>query len=249
MDGVDGFEKRVLINVGSFEALLAATVLEPLGPGRHGAVIVRCSEEGVPLVRTTTTYEAPAQHFRPLHDELVREIEAAFFGGRSVGFNNALVELYEPTYRKMGFHTDQSQDLREDSFICLFSCYEDVSPKNGLRTLRVEKKATKEGGVIVLDHNSAVTFSTAVNRAHVHKIMLERNSASRWLGITLRCSKSFVKFVGRIPFLRGKELLLASAEQKRELQKHKGAENAKDGVYEYPDFDFAISKSNLMEPV
>jgi hypothetical protein len=242
-----GFEQRIVDGAPTFAELMAACTLEPCGRGRQAAVLVRCKGEGlVPLVRTTTPHQQPAQRFRPVHEQLVSRIEACF--GRAFAFNNAMVERYDASYRKMGFHTDQSQDLQDDSCICLFSCY-DVSPPEGCRTLVVQYKASKETGRVVLEHNSAVLFHTSTNRHYLHKIVLECQSKSPWLGVTLRCSKRSVCFIGGVPFLGAKQLRLASDEERQSLLHHKGTENATDGVYSYPELDFTISKSDLMEPV
>jgi hypothetical protein len=208
---------------------------------------VREDERGVPLVRTTSAYEQPPQRFRPVHQELVARIEACF--ARSLRFNNCMAELYETSYRKMGFHTDQAQDLEEDSWICLFSCYESPDPK-GCRALVVQRKGSEECARVLLDHNSAVLFHTDTNRRHVHKIVLENQSKSRWLGLTFRCSKTRVRFVDGVALLGDRPLRLAETPDERQsVFHHKGAENATDGLYSYPELDYTLSPSDLMEPV
>lgn len=63
-----------------FAELLASVRFEDVGKGRQGAVLTKPDEaRGVPIVRTTTKYAAPAQRFRRIHERLARQIEC---GGR-----------------------------------------------------------------------------------------------------------------------------------------------------------------------
>ena len=50
-----------------------------------------------------------------------------------------MIEIYDSKYCKMGFHTDQSLDLQENSYIGIFSCYNDPTTKD-LRKLKVKNK-------------------------------------------------------------------------------------------------------------
>jgi hypothetical protein len=204
-------------------------------------------------MRTTTKYQNPAQSFVSFHYELMQAIQQTFkekYSIENVKFKNALIEIYDDTYRKMGFHTDQSLDLAEESFICLFSCYENASTNPlDTRKLIVQNKATKEISTILLEHNSAVLFSTSSNHAHVHKIILDSNGVAKnkWLGVTLRLSKTFVTFVDGMPLLpNGNVLRVASASERNEFYRHKSKENAQDGTYLYLDIDYTISESDLM---
>ncbi|MFD8962730.1 hypothetical protein ACFV0W_38785, partial [Streptomyces anulatus] len=57
----------VLTEADLYAELSTSAHLEVLGKGRRGAVLTRPDEtNGVPLVRTTTQYSGPAQHFRPV---------------------------------------------------------------------------------------------------------------------------------------------------------------------------------------
>ena len=75
---------------------------------------------------------------------------------------------------------------------------------------------------------------------------------NKWLGITFRLSKTFIKFVDDKPHIvtddgkLGKELRIATNFEKKEFYKHKSNENAYDGIYNYPEIDYTISKSDLM---
>jgi hypothetical protein len=245
---VDRFERRMVSEASSFEELYAACSLEICGKGRQGAVLVKCeSDDAVPIVRTTTEYKNPAQKFGSIHNNLVVAIQKSF--GMDLKFNNALMEVYDDAYCKMGFHSDQSLDLEDDSFICLFSVYENPS-NGGLRSLKIENKASKECGEIILEHGSAVLFSTKTNHSHVHKIVLARGAKNnRWLGITFRCSKTFVRFENEVPYFRGKQLSLASEQEKKRFFHLKANENDTDGKFLNQEIDFTISRSDLMKPI
>ncbi len=116
--------KRMVLGsrLPSFEDLLAPVCLQPLGKGRRGAVLVRPHRtRGVPVVRTTTCYEAPAQSFAPVHARLAEHIQAC--AGLPMALNNALLEVYTNAYAKMGAHSDQALDLQDGTAIAVFSCY------------------------------------------------------------------------------------------------------------------------------
>ena len=96
------------LNAGAAHARTLTTV--PLGDvtrGRRGSVLVKVDARGVPIVRTTTPYEAPARSFRD-HDRLAQEIRAR--ASLSRAFNNALVEHYTNAYSTMKRHSDQALD-------------------------------------------------------------------------------------------------------------------------------------------
>ena len=138
-----------------------------------------------------------------------------------------MIEIYEPSYTKMGFHTDQSQDLEEDSFIVLCSFYE-KDLETEYRKLVVENKETKETQTILLEHGSAVLFSAQANFRHLHKIILDNQKAKhRWLGVTFRLSKTFVQVTnsGQVLLLpKGNPLRLANdVERKQQLMESIGA--------------------------
>jgi hypothetical protein len=234
-----------------FEELLASVRFEDVGKGRRGAVLTRIDETGgIPLVRTTTRYIAPAQRFRPVHEQLARQIQQR--ASLSVGFNNALIEAYTNAYTTMGSHSDQALDLADESFIAVFSCYEHPEIANPPRKLLVESKEAGGGPLKVsLTHNSVVVFSVATNRRLRHKIVLEtstRTPENQWLGITFRTSKTFVRFRdGSAYFPDDARLTLADDEQRREFYHLRRRENNETG-FAYPRITYTISESDLMPP-
>ena len=161
---------RLLLDVGNvFTELSDATKFEDVCPGRVGAVIVQETTEGaVPIVRTTTQYMQPAQRFATIHYLLMETIRKT----PDIQFNNAMVEIYTPEYHKMGFHTDQTLDIEDNSYIAIFSCYENATVEEDVRVLKVENKLTKACSEIRMEHNSVILFSTGENRLHRHKIVL-----------------------------------------------------------------------------
>ena len=252
------FKKYVLdLDYNAFATLSMITKFEDICKGRKRAILVNCKDGFtpqvplVPIMRTTTIYKEPAQKFLPIHYDIMDQIKKKF--KEDIQFNNAMIEIYDPRYRKMGFHTDQSLDLAEDSYICIFSCYEnDSNNKNDIRKLVIQNKSTKELSEILMENNSIVLFSTSVNHEHVHKIILDSNkSTNRWLGLTLRLSKTFVKFVDEVPYfyfnkmLKNKVLRIANENEKKEFLKLKGKENSEIG-YIYPEIDYTISTSDML---
>lgn len=242
--------KKIIINDldnDLFKKLIDSVVFEDITKGRKGAVLTLIDDksESIPIVRTTTVYKNPAQKFLPIHFEIIKSIKSNL--QTDIEFNNALIEVYDNSYYSMGFHSDQSLDLEDDSYICLFSCYENDS---NIRTLKIQNKQNKECSEIKLDNNSAVLFSTHANHKHMHKIVLDLNvDEGRWLGITFRLSKTFVKFEDNVPFINGKILTLATEEQKKEFYKHKSKENKSSERYIYPEIDYTISESDVKQLV
>lgn len=243
------FRKEILDIDNSFEKLSQATIFEDYIKGRKAGIIIDSVNNTIPIVRTTTKYNNPVQRFQQCHYDLVRKIRETFKED-GLQFNNAMVELYDSNYRRMGFHTDQALDLEKDSYICLFSCYETTPTKpQDIRTLQVKNKLSEEEFTVSLDHNSAVLFSTQTNCKHLHKIILSSNcSNNKWIGITFRLSKTFVNFQNGIPFIEDKFLKLASEEEQKEFRTFKRSENTEID-YNYPEIDYTISASDLMELV
>jgi len=172
-----------------------------------------------------------------------------------IAFNNAMVELYTPSYRKMKWHTDQALDLLSHSYICIFSVYknperiEAIHRKLVIKNKKVPKVQTK----IILGHNTFVMFSVADNAHHIHKIALggdnigSAQESDEWIGITMRVSSTFIKVgddgVPRFPC--GTVLRLASEEEHAAFCHMKGQENEIDG-YVYGSLDYTISVSDTM---
>lgn len=234
-----------------FQELSASTRFEDVGKGRSGAVLVKVAETGdVPLVRTTTRYAAPAQHFRPVHERLAQQIQEC--AGSAAGFNNALIELYTNAYTTMGSHSDQALDLADESFIAVFSCYEHPEA-NPPRKLIVEPKdSSGDAFEISLTHNSAVVFSVATNRRHKHKIILDKPAQpaeNRWLGVTFRTSKTLVRYRdGQTHLPDGPRLTSADEEQRREFYQLRRREN-QETDFTYPTLTYTVSESDLVPPV
>ncbi len=237
-----------------FAELSASAHMEDLGKGRRGTTLTRVDASGgVPLVRTTTRYDRPAQRFRAVHERLAERVRAC--AGIPVGFNNALIESYTDAYRKMGSHSDQALDLADGSSIALFSCYRtpEASPP---RKLIFESKAEPEehgGGTyeIALTHNSVVTFSVASNRRFRHRIILDAPPATDdnpWLGVTFRTSKTILHFRDGEPYLpQGARLTAADDEQRREFYTLRRREN-EETAFTYPALTYTVSESDLMPP-
>jgi len=135
-----------------------------------------------------------------------------------------------------------------NAHVCLFSCYNDASNPVGIRKLIIQNKTTKEHSEVLLENNSAVLFSTSTNHEHLHKIVLEENAPdSKWVGITFRLSKTFVRFIDDVPHMHssGNVLRIANNDEKREFYKHKSNENRSVG-YDYPEITYTVSKSDML---
>jgi len=230
-----------------FEKLSTATKYENIINGRQGAVLVNYKQDLIPIVRTTTIYNNPVQQFLHIHHEIMDNIRKKI--KNNIIFNNALIEIYDNNYHNMKYHTDQSLDLKEDSYICLYSCYENNSnDSNDIRKLQVKNKITKEYSEFLLDNNSIILFPVSANQKHLHKIILEsKKSKNKWLGITFRLSKTFIKFIDNVPYIYpiNRILKIADNNERTEFLKYKGKENSQ-SEYIYPQIDFTISKSDLL---
>lgn len=244
-----------------FNDLFNSAEFETTGKGRLGNHLVAMDGEDIPMVRTTTRYNIPAIVFSDIHHRLVDSINDTILADNLEipiqNFNNALIEVYDSTYSKMGFHSDQALDLEEHSFIGLFTCYEHPNEleDNQLRKLVIKDKATEEESEIILHHNSVVLFSLETNKKFQHKIVLNIAAHpktpinnNRWLGITFRKSKTHIQFKNNLPYFSTGELLkLADKEQESEFFQFRGQENrALDFVY--PNLYYTISMGDLLLP-
>jgi hypothetical protein len=230
-----------------FEALMASACFEELGKGRRGTVLVKPGPHGaVPLVRTTTSYRRPVQPFLDLHDRLAEEIQRT--GPLPLRFNNALIEHYTGAYSSMKHHSDQALDLAPDSWIALFSCYQ--NPARPSRRLLIKPK--HPGGPtseILLPHASVVAFSLDTNRRFTHSIALTSGApSSDWLGLTFRTSKTLLRWAHGSPLLPdGTGLSLADDEQRRAFFLLRRQENSETD-FTYPLLSFTLSPSDLLPP-
>ena len=238
------FKKKIVDFPCLFEDLVKLTEFEDVYKGRKGAILVDAREGAVPIIRQCCPHKEPAQQFSKEHYKLMESISDAF--GIPLKFNNALIEIYDDVYCKMGAHTDQSLDLVQDSYICLFSCYERPEDKC-TRKLQVQNKESGKGFEVLLENNSVVIFSTKINSDHRHKIVLEEGKVNnKWLGITFRLSKTLVEFMDGIPYVNGKELRLADEVERKQFFQLKGQENAKNGIFIYPEIEYTIGKGDLI---
>lgn len=236
-----------------FEALSKSTKFENVTKGRKAANVIDYSDNLIPMVRTTTSYNESPQRFLPIHYDIIENIKMTS-KIEGLELNNALIEIYDFQYHNMGFHSDQALDLAENSYICIFSCYNNhPTDINNIRKLIIKEKATEKYSEISMEHNSIIIFSTETNKKHVHKIVLGTNTPNTkntvWLGITFRLSKTFIQFISEIPYFypRNKILRLANKNDVEwcEFMKYKGIENMKIG-YDYHEIDYTISVSDTL---
>lgn len=137
--GPDFASYRLPADPDWFAALAGSAELQAVGKGRYGSVLVRPDPaRGVPIVRTTTRYDVPAQCFGTPHVRLAAAI--AQVASLPLELNNGLIERYTHEYTKMGFHSDQALDLVEGSFIAVFSCYRTPPAGPAHRRLVVQAK-------------------------------------------------------------------------------------------------------------
>ena len=230
---------------------------ENVGKGRVGNHLVKISDKGIPMVRTTTQYTIPAHNFSSIHLKIIDSINEKLINSHITNFNNALIEVYDLSYTKMKYHSDQCLDLAPDSYIGLFSCYEKPNEltEQSIRKLKIKDKITNEEFEISLTHNSLVLFSLSANSRFFHKIILEQipkqkplKSENKWLGITFRESKTFIHFKNNLPYLANDELLeLANEIQKKEYYMLRGEEN-RSIDFTYPKIKYTLSKADTIIP-
>lgn len=243
-----------------FNELFNSVEFESITKGRIGNNLVRLEDNLVPIVRTTTKYKLPAHDFSEIHHTIIDAINNAFAKNNlddisQRSFNNALIEVYDTDYYKMNFHSDQSLDLDNNSYIGLFSCYENPETVSNqhLRKLKVKNKAKNEELEISLTHNSVVLFSLETNKKFLHKIVLDAKpdlitSDNKWLGITFRKSKTYIQFKNGLPlFSDGKLLELADKEQEKEFYKLRGEEN-RNIDFVYPNLTYTLSPGDRLLP-
>lgn len=244
--------------INLFNELLTGIDFEPVAKGRTGNHLVRVSDKGIPIVRTTTKYTIPAFNFSPVHHSIVERINETISGDNGIPalhFNNALIEVYDAAYSKMNFHSDQSLDLAADSYIGVFSCYEnpDRLSEQHIRKLKIKDKVSNEEFEHSLTHNSVILFSVATNTKYQHKIVLNPvpkplATDNKWLGITFRTSKTYIQFRDNVPhFLNGTLLELANKEQETEFFKLRGQEN-RELDFVYPELSYTINEADRMMP-
>lgn len=266
------FKKLHITDHFTFKELAESVTFEDVCKGRKAAVVVDCLEKqdgsiSVPIVRTTTSYKRPAHKLPPKYRALFDSV--AEHNKKGTTFNNAMVELYDTTYRTMSFHTDQAQDLQPNSFICLYSCYEHPPEFGDLRILRVRKKHTSLNDRqkddpshyedIFLSEGLCVIFSKEWNAHYVHQIILNpettnHTSKNRWLGVTMRLSSTWVTFEkdSDVCVIDKERLCLANTEQRKAIYAAKKMENETNGPYQYDEKilkHVTLSQSDLLKPI
>ncbi|MQY04846.1 hypothetical protein ACRB68_29080 [Actinomadura sp. RB68] len=204
---------------------------------------------GVPLVRTTTRYNNPAQRFREIHERLAQQIQE--HAALPVGFNNALFEIYTNAYRTMGAHSDQALDLAGGSHIAVFSCYRNAEAGPPRKLIFEPKAAGGEKFEVPLTHNSVVVFSVGSNRRLKHRIVLDAPAPAtddQWLGVTFRTSKTLIRFRDGHAYLpQGARLTPADEEQRLEFYRLRRREN-NETDFSYPPLTYTVSDSDLLPP-
>jgi hypothetical protein len=235
-------KKFTLTNPVPFKEL-SKIKFENITNGRQGAVIAKIDNNLIPIVRTTSVYTQPIQEFNDIHHSIANQI-------KNCSFNNALVEIYNDNYKTMGYHSDQALDLEDDSFIAIYSCYENSS--NPKRKLLIKNKETKECSEITMEHNSIILFDLLTNSQNLHKIVLEGKSNSdpsnRWIGVTFRLSKTYINSENLRINNSNRILQIATERQRQEFYKHRGLENKKTN-YIYPEINYTLSPSDIMPSI
>lgn len=249
---------KLSLEENMFDRLLHSVVFENTAKGRLGNHLVNMQDNIVPIVRTTTQYTIPAHIFSSVHHALVEHINHAVNKDLPrMNFNNALIEVYDSEYSKMNYHSDQNLDLQSDSYIGLFSCYED--PENiqeqHMRKLIVKEKNGETEIEVPLTQHSVILFSIETNNTFLHKITLDplhakkTTSGNRWLGVTFRTSKTYITFEDKTPyFSNGKVLKLADEEQKATFFKLRGQENRLLN-FEYPELSYTLNVADTLMPI
>lgn len=230
-----------------YESLQKNCNFEDITNGRKGAIIVRPMNGTIPVVRSTTKYKLPVTCFSAYHDDLVKEIQKTT-SIEGIDFNNAMIEIYDNNYKSMGYHSDLSLDLLDNSCVCIFSCYKNKEHTLNVRKLVLrDKEQFDKESCIKMNHNSLIVFNTRFNEYFQHKIVLHENfkNDDEWLGITFRFSKTYVKFVNEIPyFLSGEEFVIANLDNTKEFYTFRSCENKTKG-FKYPKINYTISMSDL----
>ena len=140
---MNSFIQRQLEIKFDYETIRSSVNLEELCSGRFGANLVADMNS---VVRTTTQFRSPNQLFSPLHTKLITQI-CHLFPEHDLKFNNILFEEYDDRYRTMSYHSDQSIDLVEPSFIAIFSCYRGTAFRNPSRSLFFKKKTELQDAI------------------------------------------------------------------------------------------------------
>jgi hypothetical protein len=228
----------------AFDELTEGISFERVGRGRAVAVLFReLGDNCVPIVRTTAKYTYPSRPFTRGIGALADSVSA--LSGLPLQLNNAMAEIYDRDYRTMGLHSDMALDLDPESHIAIYSAYDSPPPPGAVRDLVIVDKATGAGTTVPLSPGTVIVFSVLDNARFLHKIVLQAPpspaaDAVRWLGVTLRTSRTRAKFGSASgPMLLTetggpRPLELASQAQARELYALRQEENRAAGSFTYP---------------
>ena len=214
-----------------FDVLEKSAHFENVARGRKGAILVSSPN----IVRSTTQYKNPPTYFLPIHYQILDNIKKNL---TSFEANNAMIEIYDNNYKTMGYHSDLALDLADDSFIAIFSCYEEHNDSSNNRLLYIKDKTTGLENCIKMGNNMVIIFSTETNKKYQHKIVLEADSSPRWLGITFRLSKTVYPL----------NITIATDEQRAEFYKLRKRENTETN-FNYPSISYTLSPSDLLTPI
>ena len=222
-----------------FDELLNSVVFETINNGRMGANLVDYKNNLIPIVRTTTSYNNTNQAFKEIHYDIIKDIEII----ANSTFNNALIEVYNNKYKNMKYHSDQSLDLSEESYICIYSCYKNYIPLNN-RILVIKHKITNVETEYELKNNSIIMFSKKTNDEYLHKIISKTDND--WLGITFRQSKTFIYFINEIPYFynNNNKLTLANNDERKKMYQYKYLQNTTYN-YNYPEIYYTLSVGDI----
>jgi hypothetical protein len=235
-------------NVSSvtFDDIEKDNIFETITNGRKACILADKKDETTPIVRSTTQYTHPDKDFNSIYYNIVDNLKSKT--ALDIYFNNAMVEIYDDYYTKMKYHTDQTLDLDDDSYIGIYSLYKNEEVKDSeKRVLKIKDRKTNKINEILMDHNSLILFSSEINKKFLHKIILPNGkSGNKWMGITFRKSKSFVRFIDNEPYLNGVKLHLASEEERKKFYNMRSREN-KDMKFEYPDINYTLSETDVIK--
>jgi hypothetical protein len=254
---VDRFQVLSVPTNLTYSDLLQDLDLETIRDGRQQTTLVCLTPTGlVPLVRSTTSCKYPAQPIKPVHAQLMAEILSQLeLAGVSTSFNHIMLERYSSDYRKMRYHSDQALDLAEDSYIAIFSRYP-VPPFPGRELqLVIRTKANPQyEQIIPLTDRSLIYFSVADNRLYQHKLVLKSDQQlavpdQPWLGLTMRCARTLLRFINEIPYFTDQQamLVLATPTQAKECLSYRHAENTKTD-FRYPILTYTLSVGDTLDP-
>lgn len=243
------FQSVLDFDTNLFDELLSATNFETITRDREGAILVN-KLDIIPLVRSTTIYKNPPQLLSSIHHDIINKIKSTYATHISdIDFNNIMIEIYDNTYTKMKYHSDITLDLDPCSYICIYSCYSNPESKS-VRKLIVKSKEDDSEYEYILHHNSIILFSVETNKKFTHKIILDKPSRdnNKWLGMTLRLSKTFIHFINEEAYFYNTDIKLkeANIEERKQFYKMKGDENHII-EFSYDFIDYTISQSDLIK--